>query len=181
VAAGLADHDVLLVCGGVSAGDFDFVEEVLAAAGCRRLFDAVDIQPGKPLVAAVRAEAPGAPGRLVFGLPGNPASVMVTYRLAVRPALLRLLGHPAEPLGGLLAAELAAPSPGAGARDRFVAARVELAEGVLRVTPLAARGSHDLPAQARGPALLHVPAHTPPRPAGVACRVLLPDALPASF
>lgn len=178
VAAGLADHDVLLVGGGVSAGDFDFVEEVLEAAGCRRLFDAVAIQPGKPLVAAVRAERPDSPRRLVFGLPGNPASVMVTYRLVVRPALLRLLGHHAEPLGGLIAAELAAPSPGAGPRDRFLPARVELAAGRLRATPLSPHGSHDLPAQARGPALLHVPAHTPPRPEGASCQILLPDALP---
>ncbi|HEX2163804.1 MAG TPA: molybdopterin molybdotransferase MoeA, partial [Thermoanaerobaculia bacterium] len=81
VAAGLAGHDVLVVGGGVSAGDFDFVEEVLAAAGCAKLFDAVAIQPGKPLVAAVRAGGAAAERRLVFGLPGNPASVMVTWRL----------------------------------------------------------------------------------------------------
>lgn len=181
VAAGLADHDVLLVGGGVSAGDFDFVEEVLEAAGCRRLFDAVAIQPGKPLVAAVRAERPGTPRRLVFGLPGNPASVMVTYRLVVRPALLCLLGHRADPLGGLVAAELAAPSPGAGPRDRFLPARLELATGRLRVTPLSTQGSHDLPVQAHGPALLHVPAHTAPRAEGDPCRILLPDALPMLF
>jgi molybdopterin molybdotransferase len=178
VATGLAGHDVLLIGGGVSAGDFDFVEDVLAAAGCETLFDAVAIQPGKPLVAAVRRAADPADRRLVFGLPGNPASVMITWRLVVRPALLRLLGHRSAPLADLIVGELAGDAPGAGARERFLPAVVEVVAGRLRVTPVAARGSHDLAAQARGPALLHVPAHTPARPSGAACQVLLPDTLP---
>jgi molybdopterin molybdotransferase len=175
IGAGLAGHDVLLVTGGVSAGDFDFVEDVLAAAGCEPLFDAVAIQPGKPLVAAVRPAAAGSPRRLVFGLPGNPASAIVTYRLVVRPALLRLLGRPAAPLADLVAGELAAAAPGAGPRDRFFPAVVVPGPGGLRVTPVAPQGSHDHLAQARGPALLHVPAGSPPRRPGEPCRVLLPD------
>jgi molybdopterin molybdotransferase len=79
--------DVLLLCGGVSMGEFDLAEGVLARLGCRAVFDAVAIQPGKPLVFAVHERG------LVFGLPGNPASVMVTFWLFVRPALRRLLGH----------------------------------------------------------------------------------------
>ena len=78
--------DVLLLCGGVSMGEFDFVEGVLAELGCEPVFDAVAIQPGKPLVFAVH------PGGSVFGLPGNPASVMVSFWLFVRPALRRLMG-----------------------------------------------------------------------------------------
>jgi molybdopterin molybdotransferase len=175
VAAGLSDHDVLLIGGGVSAGDFDFVEEVLAAAGCESLFDALAIQPGKPLVAAVRRAADSAERRLVFGLPGNPASVMVTWRLVVRPALLRLLGYRAAPLADLIAGELAAAAPGAGPRERFVPAVIEVVAGRLRVTPLAPQGSHDLAAQARGPGLLRIAAGSPPRLAGEACEVLLPE------
>ena len=175
VAAGLAEHDVLLVGGGVSAGDFDFVEEVLAAAGCRPLFDAVAIQPGKPLVAAVRPEADGRPRRLVFGLPGNPLSVIVTFRLVVRPALLRLLGRPAAPLSGFLPAVLAAPAPATRGRERFLPCRLDLGPDALRATPLPSEGSHDLAAQARAPALLHLPADAPERAAGEPCRVLPPE------
>ncbi|NJL27009.1 MAG: hypothetical protein HC897_03555, partial [Thermoanaerobaculia bacterium] len=80
------ESDVLLLCGGVSMGEFDLVEDVLAELGCRKLFDQVAIQPGKPLVAARHA------GGWVFGLPGNPASVMVTFWLFVRPLLRRLMG-----------------------------------------------------------------------------------------
>ncbi len=78
--------DVLIVSGGVSMGEFDLVEPVLAELGAEPLFDAVAIQPGKPMVAAVH------PGGLLFALPGNPASAMVCFWLLVRPALRRLLG-----------------------------------------------------------------------------------------
>ncbi|HUF78602.1 MAG TPA: molybdopterin molybdotransferase MoeA, partial [Thermoanaerobaculia bacterium] len=83
------DADVLLVSGGVSMGEFDLVEQVLQGLDCHILFDAVAIQPGKPLVAAVAAahhEADGSVSRghaLVFGLPGNPASAMVCFWLFV--------------------------------------------------------------------------------------------------
>src|SRR5687768_14969769 len=112
-------HDVLLVTGGVSRGAYDFVEGALAELGFRALFDEVAMQPGKPLVAMVRDG--GAP--LVFGLPGNPASVMVSFWLLVRPALRRLQGHRDSCWGGAVDAVTSSPLPGAGARDRFLPAR----------------------------------------------------------
>lgn len=178
IAAGLDEADVLLVGGGVSAGELDFVEGALAELGCRALFTEVAVQPGKPLVVAVRdaADDPAGRRRLIFGLPGNPASVRVTYRLFVRPALERLRGRAdASPLEALLAGELAAPAPGAKGRDRFVPASVEVVDGRLRVTPVVSRGSHDMTAPARAEWLLHVPADAPPRVAGEPCRVLLPE------
>jgi molybdopterin molybdotransferase len=173
---GLDRADVLLVGGGVSAGELDYVEGVLAELGCRALFTAVAVQPGKPLVAALRpAEAdPQGRRRLVFGLPGNPGSVMVTFQLFVRPALSRLLGDAAaHPHERLLSAVLAAPAPAAKGRDRYVPARVVAQDGVLRVAPLALRGSHDMTAHARGDGLLLVPAGSPAGAAGDPCRVLL--------
>jgi molybdopterin molybdotransferase len=170
IAAGLADADVLLVSGGVSKGEFDLVEGVLAALGCRPLFTAVAIQPGKPLVAAAGPE--GGRTRLVFGLPGNPGAVAACYWLFVRPALRRLMGHRDGWLHGLVAGELAAPAPGAKDRHLFVPAEIEADGGPLRVFPLPTRGSHDLAATARGTALLWVPPRTPPRKAGEPCSVL---------
>ena len=178
LAQGLEVADVLLVGGGVSAGELDFVEGALVQLGCRALFTSVAVQPGKPLVAAVRSadDDPQGRRRLVFGLPGNPASVRVTYRLVVRPALERLSGRAdASPWDALLAGELAAPCPGAKGRDRYLPARAELVDGVPRVTPLASHGSHDMSAPARGGALVLVPARSAPRQAGEACRVLLPE------
>ena len=150
IAAGL-EADVLLLTGGVSKGEYDYVEEVLEGLGCTRLFDAVAIQPGKPLVAAHH------PGGLVFGLPGNPGSVMTTFWLFVRPALRRLSGHVDAFWHGALRGVLAAPLPGAKGRDRFLPADVEIAAGVARVRPHPSRGSHDLMASATGDALVKVP------------------------
>lgn len=165
VEGGLA-HDVLLLTGGVSMGELDLVEGVLGELGCKALFDAVAVQPGKPLVAARH------PGGLVFGLPGNPASVMVGFWLFVRPALRRLLGLVDGFWHGALAAELTAPLPGAKGRDRFLPAEVAFRGGRLLAAPVESRGSHDLAAYARGSALVRVRAHAPPTPAGASCEVL---------
>jgi molybdopterin molybdotransferase len=166
--------DVLLLCGGVSMGEFDLAEGVLARLGCRLLFDAVAIQPGKPLVFGVHVPRPGAAAGLVFGLPGNPASVMVAFWLFVRPALRRLLGFADGLWRGAVAAQLAAPLPAAPpARDRFVPAELDLAPPVPRVTPFPPKGSHDLAAFSRGNALLRLPAGSPARRAGDACEAML--------
>ena len=132
------EHDVLLLCGGVSKGEFDYVEDVLDELGCQPLFDAVAIQPGKPLVAAVHD------GGLVFGLPGNPASVMACFWLFVRPALRRMMGYDDAYWHGAIGGELAGPLPGAKGRDRFLAAEVAFADGVARVLPIPNKGSHDV-------------------------------------
>lgn len=159
--------DVLLLCGGVSMGELDLVEGVLADLGCQPHFDAVAIQPGKPLVFATH------PGGLVFGLPGNPASVMVSFWLFVRPALRRLIGIEDGWWSGALAGTLAAPLPGAGPRDRFLPAEVETRDGRLLVTAHPPKGSHDLAAYARGTALVRVRAGAEPKEAGAECEVLL--------
>ena len=168
IGAGLA-HDVLLVTGGVSRGAYDLVEGVLEELGFRALFDQVAIQPGKPLVAMVR-DAPAGP--LVFGLPGNPASVMVSFWLFVRPALRRLQGHQDDPWAGAVAAVAATDLPGAGDRDRFLPARLRWVDGRAHVTPGAARGSHDLVAFARAEALVRVRAGSAPAAAGSPCSAL---------
>jgi|CXWL01.1.fsa_nt_gi molybdopterin molybdotransferase len=167
VERGVEQSDVLLTTGGVSMGELDHVEEVLVGLGFELLVTAVAIQPGKPFVAAHRAD-----GKWVFGLPGNPGSVMVSYWLFVRPALRRLLGATDGFWHGALAAELAAPAPGTGPRDRFLAAEATVAAGRLRATPFPPRGSHDLAAYAHGNALLRLPAGAAPAPAGAPCEIL---------
>jgi molybdopterin molybdotransferase len=159
--------DVLLLCGGVSMGEFDLVEGVLADLGCEAVFDGVAIQPGKPLVFAVH------PGGWVFGLPGNPASVMVSFWLFVYPALRRLLGMAGSWWSRAVHGTLAAPLPGAGPRDRFVSATVEARDGELFVTPYPFKGSHDLAAFGQGNALVRVRPGTGPAAVGERCEVLL--------
>jgi molybdopterin molybdotransferase len=87
--AGLDSH-VLVSSAGVSVGDRDYVRGVLEKLGCRLLFWGVKMKPGYPL-AFGRFE--DARGPLVFGLPGNPVSAMMTFEQFVRPVLRKLAGH----------------------------------------------------------------------------------------
>ncbi len=88
--AGLARADAVVVCGGVSVGDYDFTRPVLAALGVRPLFWKVRLKPGKPFFFGT-SEGSGR-RKLVFGLPGNPLSVLVCLDEFARPALLKMQG-----------------------------------------------------------------------------------------
>ena len=92
VAQGLADYDLLLLSGGVSAGKYDYVEPVLATFDAEFFFDRVLIQPGQPLVFG-RAQS-----KFFFGLPGNPASTMVCFEVFGRAAVELLGGVREAPL-----------------------------------------------------------------------------------
>ena len=83
---GLAQADVVVTSGGVSAGDFDFVVEALGDVALKLHFPQVAVKPGKRTVYASEQ------GKVVFGLPGNPVSVYVMFHLLVLPAVARLSG-----------------------------------------------------------------------------------------
>ncbi|MEM9660198.1 MAG: molybdopterin molybdotransferase MoeA, partial [Planctomycetota bacterium] len=89
IARGLG-NDVLLVCGGVSAGIKDFVPGVLSELGVSRVFHKVEMKPGKPLWFGYRESSDRR--TLVFGLPGNPVSAYVAFYLFAAPALVALSG-----------------------------------------------------------------------------------------
>lgn len=86
---GALANDVIVSSAGVSVGDRDYVRPVLESLGCTILFWGVQIRPGFPLVFGRFGEH----GPLVFGLPGNPVSALVTFEQFVRPALLQMAGH----------------------------------------------------------------------------------------
>lgn len=81
------DCDIILTSGGVSVGKYDFVKDVLARLGTNIRFWKVAMRPGKPLVFGLIK------GILIFGLPGNPVSSMVSFEVFVRPAILKMLGQ----------------------------------------------------------------------------------------
>jgi molybdopterin molybdotransferase len=89
------EADLVLVAGGVSAGQRDLVPAALASLGVRQVFHKISLKPGKPLWFGVARPRPGGPGALVFGLPGNPVSVLVSFMVFVRPALASLSGRAA--------------------------------------------------------------------------------------
>lgn len=90
VEEGLRTSEILVLSGGVSAGKFDLVPEVLREAGVTAHFHKVAMKPGKPLFFGTCERAEGK--RLVFGLPGNPVSSFVCFELFLRPAIRRLSG-----------------------------------------------------------------------------------------
>lgn len=94
IAAALAQADMVISSGGVSVGDYDFVDSVLEELGGTLHIRSVAVKPGKPLTVASFEGANGAAGRgrLYFGLPGNPASAMVGFWRFVAPAIAKLSG-----------------------------------------------------------------------------------------
>ena len=84
---------LLLLTGGVSMGRYDLVEEVLASLGAEFFFTGVKMQPGKPVVFGRVPASDGTPARFFFGLPGNPVSTMVTFRVFVQPLLAAIAGE----------------------------------------------------------------------------------------
>jgi molybdopterin molybdotransferase len=156
--------DLLLLSGGVSAGKYDIVEQVLADLGAKFFFTRVKIQPGQPLVF-------GAIGpKFFFGLPGNPASTMVTFELFARAAIERLSGieHPMLPL---LRAKLTRDFQHKPGLTRFLPAR--LSEDGSTIEPLGWQGSGDIPALARANAFLVAEADRESWKEGDDIRVLL--------
>jgi len=162
--AGLA-ADVLVVSGGVSAGDYDLVEPALLELGATFLFTKVAIKPGAPLVFGRRL------GTLVFGLPGNPVSAQVTFDLFVRPALLRMQGATVTSRPRV-AVELLAAVKNRSGRTSHLPARVRLEGGRLVARPLRSMGSGDLAAHARANALVVIEAGRPQAAAGETAEAL---------
>jgi molybdopterin molybdotransferase len=87
-----SNSDLLILTGGVSAGDYDFVSAALQEAGFTIHFDQVSVQPGKPLTLATRANC------IVCGLPGNPISVLNAFHLNVVRIARHLQRRPIEPI-----------------------------------------------------------------------------------
>ena len=163
VESGLA-ADLLLLSGGVSAGKYDVVERVLAGLGAEFYFDRVLIQPGQPLVFG-RAR-----GKFFFGLPGNPASTMVTFELFARAAL-ELLGGQEETALHMPYARLTREFRHRPGIERFLPARLSADGG--EVTPVGWSGSGDIPAMTRANAYLVADADRAEYPRGELIRVLL--------
>ncbi len=139
------EADLLLISGGVSAGKYDVVEEVLAGFGAEFYFDRVLMQPGQPLVFG------RALGKFFFGLPGNPASTMVTFEVFARAAL-ELIGGQTETVLTMPWARLTGEFRHRPGLTRFLPALLT-ADGAA-VTPAVWHGSGDIPALMRANAFL---------------------------
>jgi len=165
-AAGL-DADIILPLGGASVGERDVLRPVLLGFGARMIFERIAVQPGKP---CWHARFPD--GRLVLGLPGNPASAFVCAHLLLKPLLLALLGR-SEP-DRLVAAALTRAMPEGADREVYWRARLRPDDaGRLEVTPDERQDSSLQTPLASANALVRRLPNAPPAAAGDLTQVLI--------
>ncbi|MBA2523687.1 MAG: molybdopterin molybdotransferase MoeA [Solirubrobacterales bacterium] len=143
--------DITVICGGVSVGEHDHVRPALEALGVEQVFWGVSLRPGKPTYFGVASS-----GALVFGLPGNPVSAMVTFILFVRPALLVMQG--ADPAAGRLPARLACDYDKTTGRAEVIRVRLALTDAGWEATPTGPQGSHVLTSMLGADGLAFAPA-----------------------
>jgi molybdopterin molybdotransferase len=125
--------DVIITSGGVSVGEADFVRELMARLG-EVAFWKIAMKPGRPMAFGKIKNA------WLFGLPGNPVAVMVTFYQFVRPALLKMMGAAPSPLPTFRVASSEALKKAPG-RTEYLRGLIFQDEGVWRVRPTGAQGS----------------------------------------
>jgi molybdopterin molybdotransferase len=161
IAGALGTGDLIVLSGGVSVGPHDHVKPALAALGVREVFWGVALQPGKPTWFGVAGD-----DTLVFGLPGNPVSAVVTFSLFVAPALAALqCGRAPRPPHRY--ARLGVAVRRNGVREQAVRVTLRAAlDGTLIARPTGAQGSHILSSLLAADALAMIPAGEGTIPAG---------------
>lgn len=153
-----SDADVIITTGGASVGDHDIVQPVLKSLGVEIDFWKIAMRPGKPLMFGKKGDT------LVFGLPGNPVSAMVTAITVVLPALRALAGAPQLPAMRL---PLAAPLAANGARRHFIRGIISVkGDGISAVRPLLETDSAHLSSLTKANALIIHREDAPAQPTG---------------
>ena len=168
IRAGL-EKDVLLLTGGVSMGEYDFVTEIFVELELDIVFTKVAMRPGKPTVFARRGD------QLVYGLPGNPISTYVAFENFVRPALGRMCGYhqPELPrIRGALRREMKQKR----GRTSFLPAWIICEDGEWTIDPIRWKGSADIIGFSRANGMVVFPSEQDFMPAGhAATAMLFPD------
>ncbi|MBO0797760.1 MAG: molybdopterin molybdotransferase MoeA, partial [Blastocatellia bacterium] len=150
IAEEITRADVVMLSGGVSQGDYDLVKPALRELGAAIWVEEVAMHPGKPTVFASLGE------KIIFGLPGNPVSVAVSFHLFAHPTLLKMQGANEIELPRVRA-YLSRPVKGAPPRRSHQPATLQVRNGRAEAVPLKWSGSSDLIAFMRADALIIVP------------------------
>ena len=142
--------DVLICSAGISVGDYDFVKDVLKDLGMEMVFWKVAMKPGRPVAFGIIGEKP------VFGLPGNPASSMVSFEQFVRPSLLKMMGHRQlfRPVLEAILKQDIHKEPG---RRHYVRASVSFEDDHYSVTATGPQGSGILRSMVKANGLIVIP------------------------
>ena len=148
-----AGADILVISGGASVGEHDFVQAALTDKGMALDFWRIAMRPGKPLMV----------GRLgamrVLGLPGNPVSTLVCSHIFLKPLIRAMLGRPNET--EIVQARLDAPMRANDERQDYVRARLKTEDGERVVTPFGVQDSSMLATLAAADALIVRPVKAP--------------------
>jgi len=142
--------DVVVVCGGMSVGEHDHVKRALDELGVERQFAGVALKPGRPTLFGTRGAT------LVFGLPGNPVSTLVTFLLFARPALLVAAGE--QPQARRAVAKLAEDVEEEPGRVQAVRCRLQLGGDGWWATTTGPQASHVLTSMLAAEAFAMIPA-----------------------
>ena len=164
-----SEPDIVVTTGGASVGDHDIVQEILLSLGVTLDFWRINMRPGKPLMFGTRGKT------LIFGLPGNPVSALVTATVFIKPALRLWQGH-ADPAGQLWHLPLAGPTPPNTARRHFMRAHVVHGVGGMALMPISESDSGHTSSLARADMLIVQPEHDPGQPAGTVVGAISIDA-----
>ena len=160
--------DILLITGGVSVGDHDFVKDVFDELGLEIHFQKVAIKPGKPTVFAKNAE------KVIFGLPGNPVSCATVFEVLVRPAIRKMLGYPVYH-NAMVKAVLTNYFANRSQRENYHPCVTWYEEGEFFCRPLTTRGSGDISAYAKANSYLVCPIDCTELVEGTQATVILRD------
>ena len=162
-----SEPDILVTTGGASVGDHDIVQDILAELGVTLDFWRINMRPGKPLMFGTRGKT------LVFGLPGNPVSAMVTAVVFIKPALRRWLGYP-EPATWRL--PLAGPTPPNSARRHFMRAQLLHTPTGPELLPISQTDSGHTSSLAHADMLIVQPEHDSGQPTRAIVEAIVIDA-----
>lgn len=152
-----SEPDILVTTGGASVGDHDIVQEILVELGVTLDFWRINMRPGKPLMFGTRGKT------LIFGLPGNPVSAMVTAIVFIKPALRHWMGLAGSSTWHL---PLAAATPPNTARRHFMRAQLQHTETGLTLLPITQTDSGHTSSLAHADMLIVQPEQDPGQPAG---------------
>lgn len=158
--------EAILISGGVSMGDYDFVKDVLAEMGMEMKFWKVSMKPGQPLAFGTIK------GKPVFGLPGNPVSAMVSFYQFARPALKKMGGHKALYLNVIDAITDEDLEKKAG-RTHFIRAIIDVKDGIYHARSTGDQGSGILTSMVKADGLIVIPEESGPKKAGDMVKVQL--------
>lgn len=157
--------DLIVTLGGASVGDHDLVKPAMAKLGLTLSVETIALRPGKPTWFGELAD-----GRLVLGLPGNPASALVCAELFLRPVIRQMLGMTPGPV--MESARLDAALPANGPREHWMRARLEIADGILSAKPFRDQDSSLVSLFAQADALVCQPANGPALEPGSVVQIL---------